>query len=114
MSTVTGHFMLKPDLTTRNYSIKLLVPGCLPRGGCRGRELRSIDNYYNLLLYIIAATSATLLFHLCYCKLLADSSPCSKTRWKMLVFDMLSLFPLTLVLLSCSPLYSLPFRLIHA
>src|SRR3954465_3021394 len=31
----------------------------------------------------------------------------------MLVFDRLSLFPLTLVLLSCSPLYSLPFHLIH-
>ena len=67
--------MLKPDHITRNYSIKLLVPSCLPHGGCRGRELGSIDNCYNLLLYIVAATSATLLFLLCYYKLLADSSP---------------------------------------
>src|SRR3954469_9978601 len=35
---------------------------------------------------------------------------CCKTRRKMLVFNRLSLFPLTLVLLSCSPLYSLPFH----
>src|SRR3954470_8638548 len=35
---------------------------------------------------------------------------CCKTRPKMLVFESLSLFPLTLVLLSCSPLYSLPFH----
>ena len=67
--------MLKPDHTTRNYSIKLLVPSCLPRGGCRGRELGSIDNCYNLLLYIVAATSAILLPLLLYIELLADSSP---------------------------------------
>src|SRR4051812_14644372 len=34
---------------------------------------------------------------------------CCKTRWKMLVFDRPSIFPLILVLLPCSPLYSLPF-----
>src|SRR4051812_20070598 len=35
---------------------------------------------------------------------------CCKAHRKMLVFDRLSLFPLTLVLLYCSPLYSLPFH----
>src|SRR4051812_22954111 len=33
--------------------------------------------------------------------------PCCKTRRKMLVFDRPSIFPLTLVFLSCSPVYSL-------
>src|SRR3954462_2942842 len=93
---VTGRFMLKPDHTTRNYSIKLLVSGCLPRGGCRGRELGSIDNCYNLLLYIVGETSATLLFHLCYYKLLADPCPWCKTRRKMPVFDRPSISPLPL------------------
>ena len=36
--------------------------------------------------------------------------PCCKTRWKMRVFDRPTIFPLTLVFLSCSPLYSLPFH----
>src|SRR3954464_11710406 len=40
-------------------------------------------------------------------KLLADLILCFKTRVKMLVFDRPSTFPLTLVLLSNSPLYSL-------
>src|SRR3954463_9484355 len=35
---------------------------------------------------------------------------CCKTRRKMLVFDRPSLFPLTLVFLSCSPVYNLPFH----
>src|SRR3954463_14995451 len=103
---VTGRFMLKPDHTTRNYSIKLLVLSCLPRGGCRGRELGSIDNCYNLLFYIVAATSATLLLYSCYYKPFADLILFFKTRAKMLVFDRPSIFPLTLVLLSNSPLYS--------
>ena len=34
---------------------------------------------------------------------------CCKSHLKMLVFDRPSFFPLTLVFLSCSPLYSLPF-----
>ena len=40
-------------------------------------------------------------------KLLTILVLCLKTRVKMLVFDRLSTFPLTLVLLSNSPLYSL-------
>src|ERR1043165_8242813 len=109
VSTVTGRFMLKPDHTTRNYSIKQLVPSCLPRSGCRGRELGSIDNCYNLLLYIVMATSASLLFHYVVMNCWLILPPCCKTHRKMLVFDRTSIFPLTLVLLSCSPLYNLPF-----
>src|ERR1044071_6064738 len=36
MSTVTGHFMLKPDLTTTNYILYLLVSSFLPRGDVVG------------------------------------------------------------------------------
>src|SRR3954468_1935517 len=67
VSTVTGHFMLKPDPTTRNYILYLLVPSFASSRGCRGRELGGmIINVYNLLLYIVAATSASLLPLLLY------------------------------------------------
>src|SRR3954464_12769325 len=67
VSTVTGRFMLKPDPTTRNYNLYLLVPGFASSRGCRGRELGGmIINVYNLLLYIVAATSASLLPLLLY------------------------------------------------
>src|SRR3954469_4047662 len=106
--------MLKQIILLETTTIKLLVPSCFPRGGCRGRELGSIDNCYNLLLYIVAATSASLLFHYvdinCWLILL----PCYKTRRKMLVYDRPSIFPLTLVIISCSPLYNLPSHLIHS
>src|ERR1041384_2697830 len=48
-------------------------------------------------------------FHFCYinCWLILPS--CCKTHRKLLVFDRPSIFPLILVFLSCSPLYSLPF-----
>src|SRR3954467_15283286 len=46
-----------------------------------------------------------------FIELLADFLPhAARHRRKMLVFDRLSVFPLTLVFLSCSPLYSLPFH----
>src|SRR3954467_8966544 len=113
MSTVTGRFMLKPDPTITNYILYLLVPGFASSRGGRGRELGGMVNIYNLLLYNAATTSAALLLY-CFilnCWLIVPS--CCKTRRKMLVFDRLSLFPLILVLLSCSPLYSLPFHLIQ-
>src|SRR4051812_38307692 len=66
VSTVTGRFMLKPDPTTRNYILYLLVPGFVSSRGCRGRELGGMINVYNLLLYIVAATSASLLPLLLY------------------------------------------------
>src|SRR3954470_20437366 len=67
VSTVTGRFMLKPDPTTTNYILYLLVPSFASSRGCRGRELRGmIINVYNLLLYNVAATSASLLSLLLY------------------------------------------------
>ena len=67
--------MLKLNPTTRNITIKLLVPSLLPRRDVEGGNSEALLNYYNLLLYIVAATSASMLFHSCYYKLLADSSP---------------------------------------
>src|SRR3954470_14480790 len=62
VSTVTGHFMLKPDPTTTNYILYLLAPSFGSSRGCRGRELGGMFiNVYNLLLYNVAATSASLL-----------------------------------------------------
>src|SRR4051794_8506058 len=67
LSTVTGRFMLKPDPTTTNYILYLLVPSFASSRGCRGRELGGmIFNVYNLLLYNVAATSASLLSLLLY------------------------------------------------
>ena len=66
VSTVTGRFMLKPDPTTTNYIIYLLVPSFASSRGCQGTKLGGMINVYNLLLYIVAATSATLLPLLLY------------------------------------------------
>src|SRR4051812_12879912 len=54
-------------------------------------------------------------FHFFYINCWLILTSCCKTRRKMLVFDRPSIFPLTLVFLSCSPLYSLPlsFRYMH-
>ena len=65
--------MLKPDPTTTNYIFILVGSEFSSSRGCRGRELGSIDNYYNLLLYNAAATSVALLFLSCYYKLLVVS-----------------------------------------
>src|ERR1043165_9787261 len=108
VSTVTGRFMLKPDPTTRNYILYLLVPGFASSRGWRGRELGSMVNIIQLIIiqgcsnfcFIVIFTA------LLNCWLILTS--CCKTRWKMLVFDRSSIFPLILVFLSCSPLYSLP------
>src|SRR4051812_32239144 len=66
VSTVIGCFMLKPDPTTTNYILYVLVPSFASSQGCRGRELGGMINVYNLLLYIVVATSATLLPLLLY------------------------------------------------
>src|SRR3954464_8240041 len=75
VSTVTGRFMLKPDPITTNYILYLLAPSFASSQGCRGREFGGMINVYNLLLYIVAATSATLLPLFLYIELLADSYP---------------------------------------
>src|SRR3954469_3815616 len=67
VSTVTGRFMLKPDPTTTNYILYLLAPSFASLRGCQGRELGGmIINVYNLLLYNVAATFASLLPLLLY------------------------------------------------
>src|SRR3954468_5265934 len=67
VSMVTGRFMMKPDPTTTNYILYLLAPSFASSRGCRGRALGGmIINVYNLLLYIVAATSASLLSLLLY------------------------------------------------
>ena len=78
--------------------------------GGNSEALMVITTYYYTLLQ-------QLLLH-CYfiyvdinCRLILP--PCCKTRRKMLVFDRPTIFHLTLELLSCSPLYSLPFHLVH-
>src|SRR4051812_43607925 len=54
VSTVTGRFMLKPDLTTTNYySTKLYGSGLSSSQGGRGRDLRGIAIYYLIQLTII-------------------------------------------------------------
>src|SRR3954466_8579968 len=102
--------MLKPDPTATNYILILVGSEFSSSRGCRGRKLGGIVNdYYNLLLYIVAATSASVLlsFHVdINCWLILTS--CCKTRRKMLVFDRPSIFPLPLYFLSCSPPYSIP------
>ena len=55
--------MLKPDHTTKNYFDYTIGSGLYSSRGCRGRELESIYNYYNLLLYNAAAISAALLLY---------------------------------------------------
>ena len=73
VSTVTGRFILKPDPTTTNYIFILVGSGFSSLQECRGSDLGSMVNYYNLLLYNVAATSAALLFLSCYYKLLVVS-----------------------------------------
>src|SRR3954464_11185994 len=106
---VTGHFMLKPDPITTNYIFILVGSEFSSSRGCRGSDLGGMVNLYNLLLYNAATTPVALLLYALY-ELLVVLFLCCKTRRKMLVFDRPSSFPLTLVLLSCSPLYSLPFH----
>src|SRR3954471_6622994 len=97
----------------RSYHYKLLLLNCWFRvvflavdvEGGNSEALITVTTYYYTFLQ-------QLLLH-CYfiyvdinCWLILTS--CCKTRRKMLVFDRPSIFPLTLVFLSCSPLYSIP------
>src|SRR3954469_10745632 len=107
--------MLKPDHTTRNYPLlnywfRVVFLAVDVEGG-NSEALIIVTTYYYTLLQ-------QLLLH-CYF-IYVDINcwpilpPCCKTRRKMLVFNRPSIFPLTLLFLSCSPLYSLPFHLIHS
>src|ERR1044072_4160186 len=65
-----------------------------------------ITTYYYTMMQQLLRHCYFMLYMNCWLFLFS----CCKTRRKMLVFDRLSLFPLKLVLLPCSPLYSLPFH----
>src|SRR4051812_41938290 len=101
--------MLKPDPTTTNYLFILVDSGFIPRGDVEG----GISEAWLIIqLTIIQCCNnfcciVTLLLYM-NCWLFLFS--CCKTRVKMLVFDRPIIFPLTLVLLPCSPLYNLPFH----
>ena len=64
--------MLKPDPITTNYILYLLVLSFASSRGCRGRELLSMINLYNLLYTLLQQ----LLLHCylyCFIEMLADS-----------------------------------------
>src|SRR3954470_24666656 len=98
----------------RSYHYKLYLYTCwfrilLPRGDVEGGNSEAwlmYTTYYYTMLQQLLLHCYLYLFIL-NCWLILPS--CCKTRRKMLVFDRPSIFPLTLVFISCSPLYSLPF-----
>src|SRR4051812_39128126 len=101
--------MLKPNPTTTNYIFIIVGSGFSSSRGSLWRELGGMVNYIQLTIIQCCSNFCcivTLLLHMnCWLILLS----CCKTRQKMLVFDRPSIFPLILVFLPCSPLYSLPF-----
>ena len=58
--------MLKTDPTTTNYIFILVGSRFSSSRGCQGRDLEGMVNYYNLLSYNVAATSAALLLYALY------------------------------------------------
>src|SRR4051812_45727120 len=71
---VTGRFMLKPDPTTTNYILYLLVSSFASSQGCRGRELGGMINMYTTYYYTMLQ-QLLLHFYLYYfIELLVDSS----------------------------------------
>src|SRR4051812_39948261 len=110
-SRVHGNRTLYAEARSYHYKLYLLLVGsgfCFLMGMSM-EGLGGIVNVYNLLLYKAATTFAALLPLLLYMNCWLILTACCKTRRKMLVLDRPSIFPLTLVFLSCSPLYSLPF-----
>src|SRR3954468_9079239 len=97
-------------LSLQTISLYLLVSGFASSRGCRGRELGGMVNIYNLLLYNATTTSAALLLYWFILKYWLVIPSRFQTRRKLLVFNRPSIFPLTLVLLSCSRPYILPFN----
>src|SRR4051812_9638835 len=87
--------MLKPDPTTTNYILYLLVPGFASSRGCLGRELGGMLNIYTTYYYTML--QQLLLHCYLYCFILnfwLFLPPCCKTRRKMLVFNRISYSPL--------------------
>src|SRR3954463_1273816 len=75
VSTVTGRFMLKPDPTTTNYILYLLVPSFASSRGCRGRELGGMINMYTTYYYTMLQQLLLHCYLYCFIELLAFSSP---------------------------------------
>src|SRR3954466_5685923 len=74
-SCVHGNRTLYAEARSYHYKLYLIPVGSsfASSRGFRGRELEGmIINVFNLLLYNVAATSASLLFY-CFIELLADS-----------------------------------------
>src|SRR3954463_1291898 len=75
VSTVTGRFMLKPDPTTTNCILYLLVPSIVSSRGCRGRELGGMINMYTTYYYTLLQQLLLHCYFYCFIQLLAFSSP---------------------------------------
>src|SRR4051812_30569827 len=97
--------MLKLDSTTTHYYYETVGSGFSSSRGCRGRELGGIVNCIQLTIIQLCSNFCCIVTLLLYMNFWLIS--CCKTRRKLLVFDRLSSFPLTLVLLPYSPLYNL-------
>ena len=67
--------MLKPDPTTTNYILYLLVPSFASSRGCRGRELGGMINMYTTYYYTMLQQLLLHYYLYCFIELLADSSP---------------------------------------
>ena len=67
--------MLKPDPTTTNYILYLLVPSFSSSRGCRGRELGGMINLYTTYYYTMLQQLLLHCYLYCFIELLADSSP---------------------------------------
>ena len=66
--------MLKPDPTTTNYILHLLVPSFASSRGCRGRELGGmIINMYTTYYYAMLHQLLLHCYLYCFIELLADS-----------------------------------------
>src|SRR3954467_15007646 len=108
--------MLKPDPTTTNYILYLLVPSFASSLGCRGRELGGMINMYTTYYYTMLQQLLLHCYLYCFIELLVVFfSHAARHRRKMLVFDRPSIFHLILVFSILQSTIQPPhFHLIHA
>src|SRR3954464_6978145 len=85
--------MLKPDPTTTNYILYLLVPSFASSRGCRGRELGSMVNIIQLTIIQCCSNFCCIVTFTALLNCWLFLTPCCKTLRKMLVFDSPSIFP---------------------
>ena len=65
--------MLKPDPTTTNYILYLLVPSFASSRGCRERELGGMINMYTTYYYTLLQQLLLHCYLYCFIEPLADS-----------------------------------------